>query len=165
MNCFPVGNTKYVSIINIHISIYFSAISIIKFFAIVIVIYCMKKEPPFFTKLYEELLDNKEEVLKNTLNEKIMIGKDRKHDFDDMNDKIIDLLTGMDNLTRNKLVEKMMYIVPEFISMNSYYGNEKNIKPINKLNLTEPILNTHSSKNREIDSVNKEINEQELHLK
>src|SRR5690606_11445311 len=56
-------------------------------------------------KLYEELLDNKEEVLKNTLNEKIMIGKDRKHDFEDMNDKIIDLLTGMDSLTRNKLVE------------------------------------------------------------
>ena len=116
-------------------------------------------------KLYEELLDNKEEVLKNTLNEKIMIGKDRKHDFEDMNDKIIDLLTGMDSLTRNKLVEKMMYIVPEFISMNSYYGNGKNVKSVNKLNLTEPILNTHSSKNREIDSINKEINEQELHLK
>jgi FlaA1/EpsC-like NDP-sugar epimerase len=116
-------------------------------------------------KLYEELLDNKEEVLINTLNEKIMIGKDRKHDFEDMNDKIIDLLTGMDSLTRNKLVEKMMYIVPEFISMNSYYGSGKNVKSVNKLNFTEPILNTHSTKNKEIDLVNKEINEQELHLK
>jgi FlaA1/EpsC-like NDP-sugar epimerase len=116
-------------------------------------------------KLYEELLDNKEEVLKNTHNEKIMIGKDRKHDFDDMNNKIIDLLTAMDSLTRNKLVEKMMYIVPEFISMNSYYGNGKKEKTIKDLNFTEPILNTHSIKTKDADLLNKEVNEQELHLK
>jgi FlaA1/EpsC-like NDP-sugar epimerase len=116
-------------------------------------------------KLYEELLDNKEEVLKNTHNEKIMIGKDRKHDFEDMNNKIIDLLTAMDSLTRNKLVEKMMYIVPEFISMNSYYGNGKKEKAIKNLNFTEPILNTHSVKSKEVDPLSREVNEQELHLK
>lgn len=116
-------------------------------------------------KLYEELLDNKEEVLKNTYNEKIMIGKDRKHDFEDMNNKIIDLLTAMDSLTRNKLVEKMMYIVPEFISMNSYYGNGKKEKAIKNLNFTEPILSTHSVKPKDVDSLSREVNEQELHLK
>jgi FlaA1/EpsC-like NDP-sugar epimerase len=116
-------------------------------------------------KLYEELLDNKEEVLKNTYNEKIMIGKDRKHDFDDLNNKIIDLLTAMDSLTRNKLVEKMMYIVPEFISMNSHYGNGKMERTIKNLNFTEPILNTHTSKIKDTDPISREVNEQELHLK
>jgi hypothetical protein len=82
-----------------------------------------------------------------------------------MNNKIIDLLTAMDSLTRNKLVEKMMYIVPEFISMNSYYGNGKKEKTIKDLNFTEPILNTHSIKTKDADLLNKEVNEQELHLK
>jgi FlaA1/EpsC-like NDP-sugar epimerase len=99
-------------------------------------------------KLYEELLDNKQEVLRNTLNDKIMIGKDRKHDLEDVNNMIIDLLTGLDDFSRNKLVEKMMYIVPEFNSMNSYYGNVINVKPSAKLNLTEPILNTYSKTNK-----------------
>jgi FlaA1/EpsC-like NDP-sugar epimerase len=99
-------------------------------------------------KLYEELLDNKQEVLRNTLNDKIMIGKDRKHDLEDVNNMIIDLLTGLDDFSRNKLVEKMMYIVPEFNSMNSYYGNVINAKPSAKLNLTEPILNTYSKTNK-----------------
>jgi len=99
-------------------------------------------------KLYEELLDNKQEVLRNTLNDKIMIGKDRKHDLEDVNIMIIDLLTGLDDFSRNKLVEKMMYIVPEFISMNSYYGNIINAKPSAKLKLTEPILNTYSKTNK-----------------
>jgi len=104
-------------------------------------------------KLYEELLDNKQEVLRNTLNDKIMIGKDRKHDLEDVNNMIIDLLTGLDDFSRNKLVEKMMYIVPEFMSMNSYYGNVKNAKTSAKLNLTEPILNTYSKTNKNGKSV------------
>jgi FlaA1/EpsC-like NDP-sugar epimerase len=114
-------------------------------------------------KLYEELLDNKEEVLKNTYNDKIMIGKDRKHDFNEVNNLIIDLLTGMDNITRNKLVEKMMIIVPEFISKNSYYGIGKNGKAVNKLSLTEPVLNTHSASKLDWKAKTKEVDE--LHEK
>jgi FlaA1/EpsC-like NDP-sugar epimerase len=116
-------------------------------------------------KLYEELLDNKEEVLRNTFNDKIMIGKDRKHDLRIMNNMIIDLLTGLDDLSRIRLVEKMMGIVPEFISTNSYYGNGKNGKPAKKLSLTEPILNTHSVLNKDRNVVKKEFDEQQLHLK
>ncbi len=101
-------------------------------------------------KLYEELLDNKQEVLRNTINDKIMIGKDRKHDFDLVNEMIIDLLTKLDEFSRNKLVEKMMHIVPEFVSMNSYYGNVKNGKQVNELALTKPILNTYSVNNKDV---------------
>ena len=116
-------------------------------------------------KLYEELLDNKEEVLRNTFNDKIMIGKDRKHDLTIVNNKIVDLLKGLDDLSRNRLVEKMMDIVPEFISTNSYYGDGKNGKPDKKMNLTEPILNTNSALIKDKNSVKKEFEEQELHLK
>ncbi len=114
-------------------------------------------------KLFEELLDNKQEVLRNTLNDKIMVGKDRKHDFDFVNEMIIDLLTGLDDFSRNKLVEKMMHIVPEFISMNSYYGNVKNGKQVKKLALTEPILNTHSAAKHDWKTLTKKVDE--LHEK
>jgi FlaA1/EpsC-like NDP-sugar epimerase len=116
-------------------------------------------------KLYEELLDSNAEVLLNTYNEKIMIGKDRKHDLNVINSKIRDLLEGLDELSRNRLVEKMMYIVPEFISMNSYYGNGKNGKTDKKLSLTEPILNTHSSLNKDRKIIRKEIDESVMNLK
>jgi len=116
-------------------------------------------------KLYEELLDNKEEVLRNTFNDKIMIGKDRKHDLTIVNDKIVDLLKGLDDLSRNRLVEKMMDIVPEFISTNSYYGDGKNGKPAKNVNLTEPVLKTNSALIKDKNGVKKEFEEQELHLK
>jgi FlaA1/EpsC-like NDP-sugar epimerase len=116
-------------------------------------------------KLFEELLDNKEEVLLNTHNDKIMIGKDRKHDFIEVNNSIVDLLEGLDELSRNRLVEKMMSIVPEFVSKNSYYSNEKNGKPFTKLVFTEPILNTRTILRRENKSIKQEVDEHELHLK
>lgn len=116
-------------------------------------------------KLYEELLDNKEEVLRNTFNDKIMIGKDRKHDLTIVNNKIVDLLKGLDDLSRNRLVEKMMDIVPEFISTNSYYGDGKNGKTDKKVNLTEPILNTNSALIKDKNGVKKEFEEQELQIK
>jgi FlaA1/EpsC-like NDP-sugar epimerase len=115
-------------------------------------------------KLYEELLDNKQEVLRNTLNDKIMIGMDRKHDFDLVNEMIIDLLTRLDDFSRNKLVAKMMHIVPEFISMNSYYENVKNRKQVNKLELTKPILNTYSVNNEDMKS-KIDVDEQQIHFK
>jgi hypothetical protein len=56
----------------------------------------------------------------------------------------------LDEFSRNKLVEKMMHIVPEFVSMNSYYGNVKNGKQVNELALTKPILNTYSVNNKDV---------------
>lgn len=75
-------------------------------------------------KLYEELLDNKEELLP-THNDKILIGKIRKHDYHVVNKKIIALLSGIDEQSRAQMVEQMMLIVPEFIPMNPFYTNGK----------------------------------------
>jgi hypothetical protein len=62
-------------------------------------------------------------------------------------------------------VEKMMLIVPEFISMNSYYGNSKNNKTVKKLGLTEPILNTHSVLNKDRQIIRRDVAEPELNIK
>ena len=73
-------------------------------------------------KLYEELLDNKEELLP-THNDKIMIGRIRKHDYSEVNKQITELLYQVDEKDCDELVEKLMRIVPEYISMNSFYKN------------------------------------------
>jgi FlaA1/EpsC-like NDP-sugar epimerase len=78
-------------------------------------------------KLYEELLSDKEE-LQPTYNEKIMIGKVIKHDLQIVNE-ITDLLVNLEEMSREELVEQMMRIVPEFISMNSHYSNGKKKLP------------------------------------
>jgi FlaA1/EpsC-like NDP-sugar epimerase len=79
-------------------------------------------------KLYEELLDNKEDLLP-TYNDKILIGKVRQHDHDLVSTQINDLLSDVDEMTSEQLVAQMMEIVPEFTSLNSYYtkhGPSKN---------------------------------------
>lgn len=76
-------------------------------------------------KLYEELLSSKETLQAHTNNEKIMIAKDVKYDYKTVTEKISDLLVSLDETSRYQLVKKIMNIVPEFISMNSYYSNGK----------------------------------------
>lgn len=78
-------------------------------------------------KLYEELMSDKEE-LQPTHNEKILIGKVIKHDLQIVNE-ITDLLVSLEDMNRAELVEQMMRIVPEFISMNSLYSNSKKKLP------------------------------------
>ncbi len=78
-------------------------------------------------KLYEELIGEKEE-LQPTYNEKILIGKIIKYDLQIVNE-ITDILVNLDELSREELVEQMMRIVPEYISMNSYYTNGKKELP------------------------------------
>jgi len=73
-------------------------------------------------KLYEELLDNKEELLP-THNDKILIGKVRPHDFSGVSQKISALLRDIDKKERCLLVKEMMEIVPEFKPVNSLYSN------------------------------------------
>lgn len=73
-------------------------------------------------KLYEELLDNKEELL-TTHNDKILIGKVRPHDFAVVSKKINHLLQDIDKKEKCLLVKEMMEIVPEFKPSNSSYSN------------------------------------------
>ena len=87
-------------------------------------------------KLYEELHSNSEVLMDNTYNDKIMIGRDRSHNLEYMNERINALLEGVDVLSSNQLVEEMMRIVPEYISTNSHYTNKKDKKestPIKQL--------------------------------
>jgi FlaA1/EpsC-like NDP-sugar epimerase len=72
-------------------------------------------------KLFEELLDNREELLP-THNDKILIGKVRKHDYTIVNKNITALLDGIDNKSREELVMQMIKIVPEFVPMNPFYA-------------------------------------------
>lgn len=71
-------------------------------------------------KLYEELLNNKENTLP-THHPKIMIAKVREYEFDAVSSEIqslIDLFHTQDNL---KIVAKLKSLVPEFVSNNSVY--------------------------------------------
>jgi FlaA1/EpsC-like NDP-sugar epimerase len=72
-------------------------------------------------KLYEELMGQKEE-LQPTHNEKILIGKIIKCNLQILNE-ITDLLVKLEEMSREELVEQMMQIVPEYVSMNSHYKN------------------------------------------
>ncbi|MBN1252668.1 MAG: polysaccharide biosynthesis protein [Bacteroidales bacterium] len=71
-------------------------------------------------KLYEELLNNKENTLP-THHPQIMIGKTREYVFETIKEEI-DLLINIIQLNNDYLiVRKMKEIVPEFLSQNSIY--------------------------------------------
>ncbi len=71
-------------------------------------------------KLFEELLNNKENTLP-THHEKILIATVREYNFQQISAEI-DELSGMINTTNYfELVKKMKQIVPEFISNNSEF--------------------------------------------
>jgi FlaA1/EpsC-like NDP-sugar epimerase len=87
-------------------------------------------------KLYEELLGSNELLSAHTNNDKIMIGKDIKHDLNIVNEKVTGLLEELDEMSRYQLVKKIMDIVPEFVSMNSYYSNgEEESTLVGQLNI------------------------------
>lgn len=78
-------------------------------------------------KLYEELLTDKERLLQHTYNDKIMIGKDTRHDFNLISRQINLLISNIDNASKHQLVKLIMHMVPEFVSKNSEYSNGKNL--------------------------------------
>jgi FlaA1/EpsC-like NDP-sugar epimerase len=71
-------------------------------------------------KLYEELLASAEDTLPSFHN-KILIGKIRRYDYEEQNQKITDLLSNITKETDEALVARLKNIVPEFISNNSVY--------------------------------------------
>jgi FlaA1/EpsC-like NDP-sugar epimerase len=73
-------------------------------------------------KLYEELLDNKEELLP-TYNNKIMIAKIREHDEEMVNIQVNGILHLVDEKNCYQLVSQIKAIVPEFVPMNSFYSS------------------------------------------
>ena len=71
-------------------------------------------------KLYEELLNNKENTIK-THHEKIMIVKVREYNFNDVEKVIEELIEIAKTFDNYAIVKKIKEIVPEFISQNSVY--------------------------------------------
>jgi FlaA1/EpsC-like NDP-sugar epimerase len=74
-------------------------------------------------KLFEEVLNQQEDLLP-THNDKILIGKTKKHEFRVVNKKITFLIEAIDYSDNQKLVDLMQDIVPEFKSKNSFYANK-----------------------------------------
>jgi FlaA1/EpsC-like NDP-sugar epimerase len=71
-------------------------------------------------KLYEELLNNKENTLP-THHEKIMIAKVRTYDFDSVNKQIDDLIALFGKQNNMEIVARMKELVPEYKSNNSIF--------------------------------------------
>jgi FlaA1/EpsC-like NDP-sugar epimerase len=71
-------------------------------------------------KLYEELLNNKENTLP-TYHPKIMIAKVRENDLENTNQQIELLINLLEEQDNYKLVKQMKVLVPEYKSQNSVY--------------------------------------------
>lgn len=71
-------------------------------------------------KLYEELLNSKE-LTKPTHHEKIMIANVLEYDYDEVKDKIDNLIATSHTYDQMRIVAEMKDIVPEFISKNSCF--------------------------------------------
>ncbi len=69
-------------------------------------------------KIYEELLNDQENTVP-THHSKIMIGKVRDYDFENVKNDIKNLLELYNSQNQTAIVAKMKEIVPEFISKNS----------------------------------------------
>jgi FlaA1/EpsC-like NDP-sugar epimerase len=72
-------------------------------------------------KLYEELLANKENTLP-TYNPQIMIAKVEKHNFNDINNNINDIIKLLEHNDYMMIVKKIKEIVPEYKSSNSIFN-------------------------------------------
>jgi FlaA1/EpsC-like NDP-sugar epimerase len=73
-------------------------------------------------KLYEELLNHKENVMP-TYHDKIMIAKVREYDFGYVKDKVEKLIASARQHYTLETVGQMKELVPEFVSNNSIYGS------------------------------------------
>ncbi|HTF80310.1 MAG TPA: UDP-N-acetylglucosamine 4,6-dehydratase family protein, partial [Cytophagales bacterium] len=80
-------------------------------------------------KLYEELLNNKENTLP-THHPKIMKAKVAEYVFDDISKEISELLMLFETQDNYKVISKMKAILPEYISANSIYEKLDIIKEI-----------------------------------
>jgi FlaA1/EpsC-like NDP-sugar epimerase len=78
-------------------------------------------------KLYEELLASTETTLPS-VNRKILIGKIRYFEYNQLSKKINDLLNGLTHENDEMLVSRLKDLVPEFISKNSKFESLDNLE-------------------------------------
>ena len=71
-------------------------------------------------KLYEELLNDSAKTLP-THHQKIMIAQEQLTDFENVLTEVDNLIIISQTFAKNNIVQKMKFIVPEFVSMNSNF--------------------------------------------
>jgi FlaA1/EpsC-like NDP-sugar epimerase len=74
-------------------------------------------------KLYEELFDNREELLP-THNDQILIGRVRKHGRERVNHQVSQLLQNIYEKEHCTVVDEMVKMVPEFNPSNALYRHD-----------------------------------------
>jgi FlaA1/EpsC-like NDP-sugar epimerase len=91
-------------------------------------------------KIFEELLNDDENSLA-THHEKIMIGKVRSYNFEDVDIAINDLINSYDTQDNMVIVSKMKKIVPEFQSKNSIFESlDKDVTLPNSSDLQQMLM-------------------------
>ncbi len=83
-------------------------------------------------KIYEELLNDQENAIP-THHSKIMIGKVRHYNFENVKNDIQNLLDLYNSQNQTAIVAKMKEIVPEFISQNSPYEHLDNKQELSEV--------------------------------
>ena len=83
-------------------------------------------------KIYEELLTDQENAIP-THHSKIMIGKVRHYNFENVKNDIQNLLDLYNSQNQTAIVAKMKEIVPEFISQNSPYEHLDNKQELSEV--------------------------------
>ncbi len=81
-------------------------------------------------KLYEELLNKKEQVVP-THHKKILIAKVMEYDFYEINRSIDDLIQKAQMNRDEEVVRKMKRMLPEFVSKNSLHASYDEVNPDN----------------------------------
>jgi FlaA1/EpsC-like NDP-sugar epimerase len=91
-------------------------------------------------KIFEELLNDQENSLP-THHEKIMIGKVRTYDFNNVSKQITELIELYNSQENMVIVGKMKEIVPEFLSKNSIFESlDNNVKLPNSDDLKQMLM-------------------------
>ena len=83
-------------------------------------------------KIFEELLNDNENTIQ-THHSKIMIGKVRSYNFENVKKDIYNLFEIYNSQNQNAIVAKMKVIVPEFISQNSPYEHLDNRQELSEI--------------------------------
>jgi len=91
-------------------------------------------------KIFEELLNDNENTLP-THHEKIMIGKVRQYNFQEVSERLSELIDSYNTQDNMIIVGKMKAIVPEFLSKNSIFESlDNNVQLPNSSDLRELLM-------------------------
>ncbi len=91
-------------------------------------------------KIFEELLNDNENTIP-THHSKIMIGKVRSYDFENVKTNITELLNLYSDQNPSAIVAKMKQIVPEFISKNSPFEHLDNVQELSSITVENLLQN------------------------